>query len=756
MNEAPGQGTEIETEGQEIDIDKLVNIIENKNDKSSVAIEVHGQNYRALIDSGAEVSLVNRRIVENMPEKECLTSTQVKLAAATGDKIKVVGEIDMKFKLGKKVLIHTFIVVENIKRGIIIGRDCLHMHNMQLDFGKNRLILPGEVIPLEDDLYINSLVRVAQKKVLKPQTATVVWGKFKSHDPTKKKRIYCASAIDTGFIAQEPGLTVINSVAKVTKWKRIPLLICNNTGKTFCLNRGNVVARVEEVNGPLTTLTEALQTGEVTDTQPLDMVSIPDQYREELEKLLDRNADLFAATDTELGRTDAVEMTIDTGDHPPIKLKPYRTPLNQRPIVDKAIDDMLAAKIITPSHSSWSFPILLVNKKGTEDKRFCVDFRKLNQITRNYVYPLPHIDDVLASLGKSKVFSSLDLRSGYWQIGLSEQSKDRATFCCHRGLYQFEVMPFGLSNAPSVFQELMTHVLEGIQFATAYLDDIIIYSPTVQDHMEHLQVVFDRLRKFGLKMKMSKCKFMQKEINYLGFVVTTEGIRVDPGKVSAIRDLKPPVDVRQVRGFLGTVNYYRRFCPGFSEVALPLTALTKKHARFAWSDECQQAFDKLKQLLIEAPTLAFADQTLEYTLYTDASDGCIGAVLTQDQGQGEQPIHYLSHKLSDTQRRWPTIEKEAYAIVYALQKLDHYLHGAKFTIKTDHRPLKYLFSSEMKNKKIQMWSLSVSSHNCTIEYIKGKDNEQADFLSRLETDETGDQTVEITPGEVSVINSELW
>ena len=548
---------------------------------------------------------------------------------------------------------------------------------------------------------------------------------------------------------------ITNTVTTVSKHRKVPFLICNNTNKTFTLNRGNVVAYAEEVSGKCLSLAEINSSSDLSDNSDDDrMVSIadvPDEYRTKLNKVLQDNEDLFAATDMQLGRTDAIAMKIDTGDHPPIRQKPYRTPLTQRAVVDKAIEDMLQAKVIRPSNSSWSFPILLVPKKNGE-KRFCVDYRKLNQITKNYVWPLPHIDDILASLKGSTIFSSLDLKSGYWQIPIDERDKEKTAFVCHSGLFEWNSMPYGLSNSPSVFAELMTHVLQGIngKFAMAYLDDIVIFSPTVEDHIQHLTEVFDRLRKFGLKLRMIKCEFMKNEIKYLGYVVGSPGIKVDPDKVKVIQEMNPPRDVRGVRAFIGCVSYYRRFCPKFSEIATPLINLTKKHARFEWSIHCQQAFDQLKGLLSKAPVLAFPDPNQEYTLYTDASMGCIGAVLTQDTGNGEQPIHFLSHKLSDTQRKWPIIEKEAFAIYYALQKLDHYLHGAKFTIKCDHKPLKYLFSSEMKNRKIQIWAMAISSYNCRIEYIKGTNNEQADMLSRLSHTEDADV---VTPQEVSVINS---
>ena len=247
------------------------------------------------------------------------------------------------------------------------------------------------------------------------------------------------------------------------------------------------------------------------------------------------------------------------------------------------------------------------------------------------------------------------------------------------------------------------------------------------------------MKKHKLKLKLKKCQFFKTETKYLGFVINQNGIQPDPDKVKAVREMVAPNCVKEVRGFIGMCSYYRRFIPNFSKIAEPLITLTKKYAKFNWTHSCQSAFDQLKNDLTVVPLLAYPDITKPYVLYTDASDTCIGACLTQpcEEGQNilpnvrnEKPLYYLSHKLSDTQTRWSTIEKEAFAIHYALQKLDHFLHNAKFVIRTDHKPLKYLLESPMQNKKIQLWALGIAGYNCTIEYIAGVENTCADLLSR--------------------------
>ena len=281
---------------------------------------------------------------------------------------------------------------------------------------------------------------------------------------------------------------------------------------------------------------------------------------------------------------------------------------------------------------------------------FCTDFRKLNQITKTSSWPLPVIDDMLAVLGKAKYFTTLDLKSGYWQIPLREEDKEKTAFGCHRGLFEYNVLPFGLTNGLSTFQQLISMVLNELgDFSMAYLD-IIIFSPTLEDHMRHINKVFECLREHNLKLKLSKCKFIQDETQYLGFIINKDGITTDPEKVRVIKGMSPPTTVKGVRSFIGMCSYYRRLIPNFSEIAKPIIKLTKKFAKFDWNKCCQTAFDLLKKLLTTAPVLTYPDPNKPYILYTDASDECIGACLTQicdnaDEKLStipcEKPIYYF-------------------------------------------------------------------------------------------------------------------
>ena len=424
---------------------------------------------------------------------------------------------------------------------------------------------------------------------------------------------------------------------------------------------------------------------------------------------------------------------------------------------------MLKAGIVRPSTSPWSSPVVIVPKKeGT--LRFCVDYRKLNNVTVKNSYPLPHVDDIFASLGKAKFLSSFDLRAGYWQIEVEERDKPKTAFVCHRGLYEFNKMPFGLCNAPSIFQNLMNHVLGEAQskYATAYIDDVLIYSETFEYHMKHMRDVLNRFEEAGLKLKLKKCDFLKEKLKYLGHVISENGIEPNDDNVRAIRDLSVPTTVREVRSFLGAAGYYRKFIENYAKLAKPLTALTRKNQRFYWDEETQQAFDTLKVRLTTAPILAYADPTKPYKLYTDASQYAVGAVLTQEFEEGDdRVIQYISHQLNEGQTKWPCIEREAYAIVYGITKLRHYLLGARFTVFTDHKPLKSLFTSQMKNTKIPRWAILLNEYGCDIQYRSGKNNVRADMLSRIRTnDELTREPITIEPitngihSQVEVIDSD--
>ena len=458
-------------------------------------------------------------------------------------------------------------------------------------------------------------------------------------------------------------------------------------------------------------------------------LSPPD--KEELNTLLIQYQDVFAPTSKDLGRTAEVQHTIDTGNATPIKLRPYRTSPMQREEIDKQVDEMLAQNIIQPSVSPWAAPVVLVKKKDGST-RFCVDFRKLNDVTKKDSYPLPRIDDTLDSLQGAQIFSTLDLRSGYWQIELHPSAMEKTAFITHQGLYEFTVLPFGLCNSPSTFQRLMEHILRGLNWKTCliYIDDIIVFSTSFRDHLQHLEEVFRRLRQANVKLKPSKCSFARSQVEYLGHLVSKHGVRPNPAKITAVTEFPVPTNVKGVRSFLGLANYYRRFVKDFARIASPLNQLLRKDVRFQWDTACQTAFDTLKEALVSAPILAFPDFSIPFDLYVDASLDGIGMTLGQIQDGREVAIAYAGRDLNSAERNYSATEREALAVVAGIKKFQSYLHGRRFTVHTDHNALKWLMQIKDPTGKLARWSLLLQQFDFTIQHRPGRTNGNADALSR--------------------------
>ena len=414
-----------------------------------------------------------------------------------------------------------------------------------------------------------------------------------------------------------------------------------------------------------------------------------------------------------LGRHLDVEFHISVEDGVrPIRQRPYRAPLTKRTVIKEHIEDMLCQGIIQPSTSPWSSPVTIQPKKDGST-RFCVDYRALNSVTRKDAHPLPRIQDIFDSLSGASIFSVMDLKSGYFQVPVAPGSVPYTAFVTSDGLYEFLRMPFGAANTPAVFQRAMQAVLGPLlgECVLVFLDDIVIFSRTPEDHQSDVRAVLQALRHHGLTVKESKCTFSEPRIKLLGYVVSGEGISPDPDKTSALRDMPAPTNVHEVRCFLGMAGYYRQLIPMFSHHAAPLVHLTRKHSRFLWAPECQIAFNHLRDVLTSPSIMAHPRIEDPYKLYTDASLYAVGAILTQTDHDGiERPIQYVSKTLNQTQQKWSAIEQEAFAVVHALKVLRPYLYGAKFEIFTDHKPLKALFLGEVQNTKIQRWNSLIAEY----------------------------------------------
>ena len=461
--------------------------------------------------------------------------------------------------------------------------------------------------------------------------------------------------------------------------------------------------------------------------------SLEENEKDKLFNVIDQHSSCFS-WDGSLGTCDLIEHRIELTSDKPVRRSGYRTSQHGREVIEKEVREMLEKGIIEPSVSAYAAGVVLVPKKNGET-RFCVDYRGLNKITKEDNYPLPLTrSEIFDTLGEAKIFSCLDCQQGYWQVKVAEEDRHKTAFRCHLGLWQWRVMSFGLRNAPATYQRLMSHVLSGYigKFCHVFIDDIICFSKTFEEHLEHLHLIFERLEKAGLKLKPPKCSFAKTEVKYLGHVIAPGEIRPDPSNIAKIRDLEPPTTVKGVRELVGMASYYRSFVPDFSRRASPLTELTKKNVHFQWEEEQQRAFDDLKTALTSEPVLALPDFTKPFILMTDGSKTGLGAVLSQDHGDTkERVVAYASKKTGPLERNYSACELECLALVWAVKYFREYLLGRTAIVVTDNWALKWLMSLENAAPRLQRWRMTLLEYDLEIVHKPGKQHRNADFLSRM-------------------------
>jgi transposase InsO family protein len=414
-----------------------------------------------------------------------------------------------------------------------------------------------------------------------------------------------------------------------------------------------------------------------------------------------------------------------------------RSPKDVQTLID-AVREMERAGLIEDSVSPWSAQAVLVAKKRDglvlDEKRPCWDYRGVNEVTITDSQPLPLPEVMFDHLQGSKIFSKMDLLKGFWQIPLEEKTKEYLAFSTPLGLKQPRVMPFGIKNAPATFQREMQRVFKERLYkgVMVFIDDILIYAATVEEHQELVEFVLRRLQEEGYYAHPEKCEFFQESVSFLGHVVSAAGIAVQDYKVKAVKNWPRPESKTQVKSFLGLTGYYRKFIAGYSQIALSLTELTKQSVAFDWKEEHQLAFDRLKEALVQAPVLAHPDPTKPYYIHTDASGFAVSAVLSQDLGQGRQPVAFFSRKMNEAERRYPVHEQELLAIVLAMQEWRCYLYGSPHSVHilTDHRSLQWISTQPTLSQRQARWVEMLSEFSFRIEYIPGKENRVADALSR--------------------------
>jgi hypothetical protein len=484
----------------------------------------------------------------------------------------------------------------------------------------------------------------------------------------------------------------------------------------------------EEVVASVLVVNPDVRMNDVTLEDKVLQCEVSAECRAELRDVLHDFAHVFSEVP---GKTSMVSHRIDLVEGArPVRQYPYRLNPEKMARVDKEVSQLLEAGIIEESESPWAAPIVLVPKPNGTD-RLCTDFRKLNGLSVPDPFPMPRVEVLIDRVGQSRFITKLDMTKGYWQIPMHPESVPLTAFVTPKGHYQWKYMSFGLKNAPASFSRLITKVLNGLnEFCDAYLDDIIIFSLAWSDHLVHLRKVLSRIADACLTLNLAKCVFANASVDFLGHHIGIDGVQPRLKKVEAVLKFPRPATKKQVQSFLGLAGYYQRYLPHFSDITLPLTALTKKGIPFRWNEEAEVAFLDLKSRLASRPILIPPDFTKQFCVGVDASQFCLGACLFQMKDGLEHPICYLSRKLLPQEIRYSTIEKEALALMVALRAFSVYFGSAVVLVFTDHKPLQFIHQMANKNMKLLRWSLELEQYNLDIRHRPGEWNVLPDILSR--------------------------
>ena len=733
-----------------------------------VICKVNGVLVRALIDTGSMKSFISSRVyAELRPRPPIDVFASNSCVSITGQPLSVEGVVHASLELscGEGVsYAGTFLVCSNLLSPLecILGWDFLIRNGLSIIVNGSSYFLTGSHgnAPLTPCTSLAKDCPTHLFPVVERGASPIILTQSPSRGPvpvTLSANVLIPSRVEiilpcsvpqsvfglAGMITPKPSanlppsLQVAYTICNAEQGgKGIPVRIMNASNTTIEMFSGQKIAdfcpMIESPQCPSPGVNYVASTARYPSVQDELAAAISDSLpvadRRTLLDTLMQYTDVFQP---DLGETDVIQHRINTGTSPPIRQYPRRLPYAYREETRKQIAEMLDQGVITPSHSPWASPIVLVRKKdGTF--RFCIDYRKLNSVTIRDAHPLPRVDDLLEALNGSSIFSTLDLRQGYWQIRMHPDDKEKTAFVTPDGLYEFDRLPFGLSGAPATFDRALEIILSGLQYdiCLCYFDDIIIPSTTIKEHCQKLRLVLDRFRTHNLRVKASKCHFGAKNVRYLGHVVSAEGVHTDPAKIESVKRIATPQNVAQVRSFLGLAGYYRKFIHNFATLTYPLVELTKKGKPFCWTKVHDTAFSTLKANLCSTPVLAFPVLDRQFVLQTDASDVGLGAILTQIDGKGnERVVSYASRTLSDSEKNYSATE-ELLAVVFAVEYFRVYLLGRKFLLFTDHNALRWLHSTEPKGRRAR-WIMDLQEYEFEVQHRPGTQNCNADTLSRL-------------------------
>ena len=711
--------------------------------RSLCIVKIDDVRILGLLDTGASVTLIDKEaakpfIGKYTPRDE---TPNIRVTSVTGQTISTEGPFSVPIQVGPLTLQHDILLCQELPFPCIIGNDFIKHHGMVLDCANNIIKCKGHTIPMAQ-AGSNNGVYTASTVVIPPRTLTTTYGRVVGDQLKPGSTV----AVETsGFDDEDLSITPVVSTAH--EEGAILLELVNMGDTEVKLEPGcqlGIAAEVKEEDlvdmakgWPVRLAESTSQQGDGNEPtwcpEQLHLGSIAEEDKERITTMLQKHAEAFSFRG-ELGRCKLMKHRIELTSGVPTRRPPYKVPETQRKVMENCIHEMLDQGVIEPTVSPFSSPVVLVPKKNGE-WRFCVDYRALNSITKPDNFALPLASDIFSTLGGAKVMSTLDLDRGFWQVEVDEEDKEKTAFTSFLGSFAFRVMPFGLRNSPSTYQRLMSHVLSGYTgvFCHVFIDDIIVYSQDMTTHLQHLEKVITRVQEAGLKLKPKKCHFACSTVKYLGHIVSEGNIKPDPENTRVVEELKPPENPKQVKSFCGLASYYRAFIKGFSHIARPLTALTKKNVKFEWGPAQQHAFDRLKVALTSDPILKLPNFEEPFTLMTDASSVALGAVLAQGKADPKGPvIAYASKALTSREQAYSSTELEILALLYGCNHFRSYLLGRKVYAITDHWALKWISTLKSPNPRLQRWALALQEYDLEVIHRSGANNTNCDFLSRLE------------------------
>ena len=730
---------------------ELILTLQSSSRSLYVDVSLQGRAVRFLVDTGAERTLIDQHLYNSLLNVPPPQLNGLSLKTASGEIMENHGSVNLGLTVGFKNVTMTFIVTKLNGVSGILGIDALWdvLHG-SLHFVNCRcLVFDGTQVPLHLEARPETLcARVCVSTSIPPFSSLFIQSNF----PNSEKGDSVLFEPDREFLA-EKGLQAPACVYDPSNDTR--LFVSNLTSEPVELSSDDVMGNfsavqhiLEEQPEQQSELVASCNVCSVAGRPPStqdhrelsehlkcmtkDLDHLTPAERSEVHNLLVDYEDCFVGGQYGLGRTMLGEHTIETTCKQPIRIPARFMTQGKRQIVDKLVQELLDQDIVEESCSPWSSPIVLVTKKDNSH-RLCCDYRSLNFHTVKDATPVPKITEMIDSLVGSEYFCCMDLASSYYQVPVHPKDRPKTAFSTGRQLFQFKVVPFGLTNAPACFVRVINRLLAGLapEQALAYLDDVVIFGSTFEETKTRLCRVLDRFRQANLRLKPKKCKLFAKRVTYLGFEISNEGLRTDPEKVNKVLEWCRPTNITELRGFVGFCNYYRSFVPSFSHVVEPLVAMTRKGAHFSWSAECESAFRDLKRLMTEAPMLAYPDAAAQFVVDTDCSQYAMGGVLSQVVDGVERPIAFGSKLLNSAQRQYCATYRELLALITMVNMWKQYLFGQKFILRTDHSALKWLTSLKNCEGMLARWLASLAEYDMEIVHRPGRLHQNADALSRI-------------------------